>query len=204
MAQTCENCTVLAPIKKPEGACKVRELKITGIRIACEESISLVYADIVVPDTGCGATTCLNSEIVGITVVDPVACPTPFISVEITNETDLDEVYSMVSDDDDLTTRTYTLNPTVRAYDAIQQCVIESLEEQEISVVFKLEGLDDTNNYQFRHFRGKVRGVEGSIKLGYTLSIEIINPSDIDRPKWYIENGSVTDTENAIDAITQF
>jgi hypothetical protein len=192
---TCGICTKLSPLTKPAAGCKPTKPKITDVRLFCEEDVVETFSASV-------DAVCTNGFISNMVSADPIGDPTPIKAFAIFNQDELDETNSFTFDRaTDTGEDTYTLAIGVKIYTPGNECVLNSLKGQDLSIVFKIDNLD--GNFIWRRFKGKLTAVEGGLIAGYTLTFDIVNPSDIDAPK-YVNFSTAAATTTGLNLITQF
>jgi len=191
---SCVSCTQLAPIIKDDSSCNSSAQKFDNFRIACCDTIVETFTATVAPD-------CTYGYIDDIAYED-ILVPEPFVSIDVINTDEIDELDDFTYDrTTDIGEDTYTLALNIKIYNAAHECTFNSLKGQDICVVYKITGKD--GDWVWRRFKGKVTAVTGGLKAGYTLTIDILNPSAADKPK-FVNFGSAAATETALNLLTQF
>lgn len=193
----CKECVKPVPIGQTS-ECQKTKAKITAVRFFCEEDLSVVLGQQTPPDG------CANNVVTDLVLTDPVAEPTPLYCALVENKEDLDELYEMTTDEaTNIPDRNYSLPPLIKVYTPDQECYLQSMENKEVGMLYKCEGLSSDNPYQWRLFFGTLNTVSGGLKGGYTTTFESKDPSSDRRPKW-VDFGDIQTTDDAIDLITVF
>lgn len=191
----CVSCTKFAPIAKDASGCGSSKYKLDNFRIACCENIVETQAATVDPD-------CTYGYIDDIVSVDPIGIPEPFVSIEIVNVDEIDELDDFTFDrTTDTGEETYAITMNVKIYNPEHECTFNSLKGQDICIVYKITG--KSGDYVWRRFKGTVTAVTGGLIAGYQITVDNLNPDDADKPK-FINFGTAAATETALDALTSF
>jgi hypothetical protein len=191
----CKDCVTAIPIKKGESGCKGSKPKITDVRYTCcEDTVETLAAS---PNANCPV-----GYIDDIIAADLILNPTPYKSVDIFNQDEIDELNDFTFDRaTDFGEDTFSINLGIKIYDADQDCAIQQLKGQDICVAYRIDNL--SGDWIWRRFTGKVTAISGGLINGYTLTVDIIDPADEERPL-YINFGTATLTDAGLDAITEF
>lgn len=191
---SCASCTQLAPIVKDTSGCNSSKPKLDNFRLACCDDIIETQTATVNPD-------CTYGYIDDIAYAN-ILEPTPFVSIDVTNTDELDELNDFTFDrTTDTGEDTYTITINVKVYTPEHECTLNSLKGQNVCLVYKITGKD--GNYVWRRFKGKLTALTGGLLAGYALTFDILNPSSADKPK-FVNFSTAAATEIALDALTDF
>ncbi len=192
---SCGTCVKLRPIKKGEAACKGSKPKIEDVRIVCCEQMTETISPSTLGD-------CTVGHISDVVSADPIGDPEPLVSIDVTNSTDLDELNEYSFDRaEDIGEDTFSIVLGVKGYDDDDDCTIQSLKGQDICVYYKIS--NRSGDWIWRRLKGKVTAVSGGLLAGYSITIDIVDPSDEERPL-YVNFGTGTATTTALDLLTTF
>ena len=191
---SCVSCTQLAPIVKDTSACNSSKQKLDNFRIACCDQIIETQTATTTPD-------CTYGYIDEI-VYENILFPTPFVSIDITNSEEIDELDDFSYDrTTDVGTDTYSITLNIKIYNPEHECTLNSFKGQDVCIAYKITGKD--GDWVWRRFKGKLTALTGGLIAGYAATFDILNPSSADKPK-FINFGTAAATQVGMDTLTVF
>ena len=191
------SCIKLRAIKKDTvSSCKKKKLKIEDVRIFCPEDITETIS----------ATTeavNINGFVSNLVNPDVVGNPTPFVSIDVLNPDDLDELNEYAFDrTEDEGDDQYNFTPLkLKILDPEQQATLDSWKGQDLGLVYKIE--NKSGEFLWRRLYMKMVGITGGLLRGYELSFNSDNPDDSEKPMYILITDAET-TEIALDVMTNF
>jgi hypothetical protein len=189
----CTSCTKLVPLTKDEGTCrKVRE-RITDVRIGCCAGII---------ETIASSSLCTIGYIDDVVAEDPVNNPLPLFAVDIYNKEDIDELLDYSFDRaTEVGTLNYNITIRIKVRNDDHDCALKSMLGQDFCLFYRIDGKD--GDWQFRRIKGKLVTGTGGILAGYDLTLNALDPSEVDSPLFVNITDAAT-TLAALDLITDF
>lgn len=195
MASNCTDCVNPIVVKQEASGCGASKPKIEDVRLYCCEETVETYS----PSTN---TNCTIGYISDLVAADPILNPTPLKFVETFNTDELDELNDYTFDrTEDFGEDTWSITLGVKLYNDDHDCWLKQIKGQDVCLVYRIE--NQSGDWVWRRFKGKVTGVTGGRLAGYQITIDNVDPADADIPM-YVNFGTADLTDTGLDAITEF